>query len=229
MDKIRILLADDHPLIRSGIVTLLQSYKDFEIVGEAQDGEEAVEKTKVLKPDVLIIDLSMPKLSGIEATGIITKKHPDVKVLVLTMHENEEYVYQILKSGAGGYVLKSAGKEELSAAIRAVAKGEKFFSPRVSEIMAESYVRRKEGGETSSKVEVIPLTRREKEILRLVVTGLTNQQIADQLCISPRTVDTHRTNIMQKLDIHDVANLVRYAIEHGMTSLGTEDQTTKEP
>jgi len=229
MDKIRILLADDHPLIRCGIATLLQSYKDFEIVGEAQDGEEAVEKTKVLKPDVLIIDLSMPKLSGIEATGIITKKHPDVKVLVLTMHENEEYVYQILKSGAGGYVLKSAGKEELSAAIRAVAKGEKFFSPRVSEIMAESYVRRREGGETSSKVEMIPLTRREKEILRLVVTGLTNQQIADQLCISPRTVDTHRTNIMQKLDIHDVANLVRYAIEHGMTSLGTEDQTTKEP
>ena len=229
MDKIRILLADDHPLIRSGIVTLLQSYKDFEIVGEAQDGEEAVEKTKVLKPDVLIIDLSMPKLSGIEATGIITKKHPDVKVLVLTMHENEEYVYQILKSGAGGYVLKSAGKEELSAAIRAVAKGEKFFSPRVSEIMAESYVRRKERGETLSKGEMIPLTRREKEILRLVVTGLTNQQIADQLCISPRTVDTHRTNIMQKLDIHDVANLVRYAIEHGMTSLGTEDQTTKGP
>jgi two-component system response regulator NreC len=216
-------------LIRSGIVTLLQSYKDFEIVGEAQDGEEAVEKTKILKPDVLIIDLSMPKLSGIEATGIITKKHPDVKVLVLTMHENEEYVYQILKSGAGGYVLKSAGKEELSAAIRAVAKGEKFFSPRVSEIMAESYVRRKEGGETLSKGEMIPLTRREKEILRLVVKGLTNQQIADQLCISPRTVDTHRTNIMQKLDIHDVANLVRYAIEHGMTSLGTEDQTTKEP
>jgi two-component system response regulator NreC len=171
----------------------------------------------------------MPKLSGIEATGIITKKHPDVKVLVLTMHENEEYVYQILKSGAGGYVLKSAGKEELSAAIRAVAKGEKFFSPRVSEIMAESYVRRKERGETLSKGEMIPLTRREKEILRLVVKGLTNQQIADQLCISPRTVDTHRTNIMQKLDIHDVANLVRYAIEHGMTSLGTEDQTTKEP
>jgi two-component system response regulator NreC len=229
MDKIRILLADDHPLIRSGISTLLQSYKDFEIVGEAQDGEEAVEKTKVLKPDVLIIDLSMPKLSGIEATGIITKKHPDVKVLVLTMHENEEYVYQILKSGAGGYVLKSAGKEELSAAIRAVAKGEKFFSPRVSEIMAQSYVRRKEGGETSSKGEMIPLTRREKEILRLVVKGFTNQQIADQLCISPRTVDTHRTNIMQKLNIHDVANLVRYAIEHGMTSLGTEDQTTKEP
>jgi two-component system response regulator NreC len=229
MDKIRILLADDHPLIRSGISTLLQSYKDFEIVGEAQDGEEAVEKTKVLKPDVLIIDLSMPKLSGIEATGIITKKHPDVKVLVLTMHENEEYVYQILKSGAGGYVLKSAGKEELSAAIRAVAKGEKFFSPRVSEIMAQSYVRRKEGGETSSKGEMIPLTRREKEILRLVVKGFTNQQIADQLCISPRTVDTHRTNLMQKLNIHDVANLVRYAIEHGMTSLGTEDQTTKEP
>lgn len=228
MDKIRILLADDHPLIRSGIATLLQSYKDFEIVGEAQDGEEAVEKTKDLEPDVLVIDLSMPKLSGIEATKIITKRYPEVRVLVLTMHENEEYVYQILKSGAGGYVLKSAGKEELSAAIRAVAKGERFFSPRVSEIMAESYVRRMEGGEASSKAGDIPLTRREKEILGLVAKGLTNQQIADHLCISPRTVDTHRTNIMQKLNIHDVANLVRYAIEHGITSLGGGDQTPKE-
>ncbi len=228
MDKIRILLADDHTLIRSGIATLLQTYKDFEIVGEAQDGEEAVEKTKDLEPDVVVMDLSMPKLSGIEATKIITKKYPEVRVLVLTMHENEEYVYQILKSGAGGYVLKSAGKEELSAAIRAVAKGEKFFSPRVSEIMAESYVRRMEGGEASSKAGDIPLTRREKEILGLVAKGLTNQQIADHLCISPRTVDTHRTNIMQKLNIHDLANLVRYAIEHGITSLGAGDQTPKE-
>ena len=220
MDKIRILLADDHTLIRNGISTLLQSYQDLEVVGEAEDGVEAVRKTKEIKPDVVVIDVSMPKLSGIDATKAIKKEHPEIHVLVLTMHENEEYVYQILKSGAAGYVLKSAGKEELSAAIRAVARGEKFFSQRVSEIMAESYVRRVEGGESSPKAGEVSLTKREREILALVVQGLTNQQIADQLCISPRTVDTHRTNIMQKLDIHDVANLVRYAIEHGITSVG---------
>lgn len=218
MDKIRILLADDHALIRSGIATLLQGSADFSIIGEAKDGEEAVQKAKELNPDVVVIDLSMPKLSGVEATKIIKKKYPNIRVLVLTMHENEEYVYQILKSGAGGYVLKSAGKEELSSAIRAVARGEKFFSPRVSQIMAEGYLRRAEEDEMKRRQDDVPLTRREKEILALVANGLTNQQIADQLYISPRTVDTHRTNIMQKLDIHDVVNLVRYAIEHGITT-----------
>jgi two-component system, NarL family, response regulator NreC len=219
MDKIRILLADDHTLIRSGIATLLQSIKDFSIVGEAEDGEDAVQKTSELLPDVVVIDLSMPKLNGIEATKIIKKRYPETNVLVLTMHENEEYVYQILRSGACGYVLKSAGRDELATAIRAAAKGERFFSPKISQIMADGYVKRVEGTSESPKADV-PLTRREKEILGLVATGLTNQQIADQLFISPRTVDTHRTNIMQKLGIHDLANLVRYAIEHGITTEG---------
>ncbi|MCX6135153.1 MAG: response regulator transcription factor [Ignavibacteriales bacterium] len=220
MDKIRILLADDHMLIRSGIATLLQSIKDFVIVGEAEDGEDAVHKTSELRPTVVVIDLSMPKLSGIEATKIIKKRYPETNVLVLTMHENEEYVYQILKSGASGYVLKSAGKDELATAIRAAAKGEKFFSPRISQLMAEGYVKRVEkGGQDAARVDVT-LTRREREILALVASGLTNQQIADQLFISPRTVDTHRTNLMQKLEIHDLANLVRYAIEHGIIAEG---------
>jgi len=227
MDKIRILLADDHTLIRTGIATLLQTNRDFEIVGEAQDGEEAVEKTGQLRPDVLVIDLSMPKLSGIEATRIIKRKYPDVNVLVLTMHESEEYVYQILKSGAGGYILKSAGKEELSAAIRAVVRGERFFSSRVSQIMAEGYLRRVEAAGQQAKADDMPLTRREKEILTLVVKGLTNQQIADQLNISPRTVDTHRTNIMQKLGIHEVANLVRYAIEHGIAPAEGDNKSSE--
>jgi two-component system response regulator NreC len=227
MDKIRVLLADDHTLIRSGIATLLQSNKDFLVVGEAEDGEEAVRKTGELKPTVVVLDLSMPKLSGIEATKQIKKKYPEVNVLVLTMHENEEYVYQILKSGAAGYVLKSAGKDELIAAIRAAAKGEKFFSPRISQLMAEGYVRRVEQVATEIEPGDVPLTRREREVLILVVDGMTNQQIADQLFISPRTVDTHRTNIMQKLNIHDLANLVRYAIEHGIAGSGEGTQPKK--
>ena len=228
MDKIRILLADDHTLIRSGIATLLQSIKDFSVVGEAEDGEDAVHKTGELRPDVIVIDLSMPKLSGIEATKIIKKRYPETNVLVLTMHENEEYVYQILKSGASGYVLKSAGKDELAAAIRAAAKGEKFFSPKISQLMAEGYIKRVEKGTSDSAKGDVPLTRREREILALVASGLTNQQIAEQLYISPRTVDSHRTNIMQKLEIHDLANLVRYAIEHGIIK-GGEGLTPSKP
>jgi two-component system, NarL family, response regulator NreC len=227
MDKIRVLLADDHTLIRSGIATLLQNNKDFLVVGEAEDGEEAVRKSGELKPTVVVLDLSMPKLSGIEATKQIKKKFPEVNILVLTMHENEEYVYQIIKSGAAGYVLKSAGKDELIAAIRAAAKGEKFFSPRISQLMAEGYVRRVEQVATEIEPGDVPLTRREREVLILVVDGMTNQQIAEQLFISPRTVDTHRTNIMQKLNIHDLANLVRYAIDHGIARQGESSQPRK--
>jgi DNA-binding NarL/FixJ family response regulator len=229
MDKIRVLLADDHTLIRSGIATLLQSSKDIQVVGEAADGEEAVRKTGDLLPAVVVIDLSMPKLSGIEATKILKRKFPEVNVLVLTMHENEEYVFQILKAGASGYVLKSAGKEELSAAIRAAAQGEKYFSPRISQLMAEGYVKRLDQASGEAQSGDVPLTRREREILALVAKGLTNQQIADQLFISPRTVDSHRTNIMQKLDIHDLANLVRYAIEHEITAGGDDTNPPLKP
>jgi DNA-binding NarL/FixJ family response regulator len=213
MNKIRILLADDHPLVRSGLIKLLEPYKEFVIIGEAGDGEEAVAMTKKLEPDVVVIDLSMPKLSGVEATKIIRKNSPSAKVLVLTMHDNEEYVYQILKSGAGGYMLKNCGRDELAAAIRAVARGDRFFSPRVNEIMMEGYLRKSEGREgTPMNDDDLPLTKREKEILFYIADGLNNTQIAEKLFISARTVETHRTNIMQKLDIHDAANLVRFAL-----------------
>lgn len=219
MDKIRLLLADDHELVRSGLVKLLETYKDLVVIGEAGDGLEAVEKTKRLKPDVLVIDLSMPKLSGIDATKIIRKECPTVRVLVLTMHQNEEYVYQIFKSGAGGYILKEAGKDELANAIRTVARGEKFVSSRVSEIMVDGFIRKTgvRSGDLSngSGPDEVTLTKREKEILSLIADGLNNHEISDKLFISPRTVETHRTNIMQKLDIHDIGNLVKFAIEHG--------------
>jgi two-component system response regulator NreC len=213
MNKIQILLADDHPMVRSGLIKLLEPYKEFIVVGEAGDGEEAVAMTKKLEPDIVIIDLSMPKLSGIEATKLIRKNNPTTKVLVLTMHDNEEYVYQIFKCGAGGYMLKNTGKDDLAAAIRAVAKGETFFSPRVSEIMVSAYLRKADvREELPLSNEDVLLTKREKEILFYIADGLNNSQIAEKLFISARTVDTHRTNIMQKLDIHDAANLVRYAL-----------------
>jgi two-component system, NarL family, response regulator NreC len=213
MNKIRILLADDHPMVRSGLIKLLEPFKEFIIVGEASDGEEAVAMTKKLEPDVVIIDLSMPKLSGVEATKIIRKNFPSAKVLVLTMHDNEEYVYQILKSGAGGYMLKSSGRDELAAAIRAVARGDRFFSPRVSEIVMEAYLRKSEArGDLPMTDDDLPLTKREREILYYIADGFNNSQIGEKLFISARTVETHRTNIMQKLDIHDAANLVRFAL-----------------
>jgi DNA-binding NarL/FixJ family response regulator len=222
MEKIKIVLADDHELVRSGLMKLLETYKDLTVIGEAGDGVEAVEKTKTLNPDVLIIDLSMPKLSGVEATKIIRKECPNVAVLVLTMHQNEEYVYQIFKSGAGGYILKDAGKDELAAAIRAVARGEKYFSSRVSQIMVNGFLRKTSARDesTSSGVEGlnVSLTKREKEVLSLIAEGLNNLEISEKLFISPRTVDTHRTNIMQKLNIHDAANLVKFAIEHGFSA-----------
>jgi DNA-binding NarL/FixJ family response regulator len=213
MNKIRILLADDHPMVRSGLIKLLEPFKEFIIVGEASDGEEAVAMTKKLEPDVVIIDLSMPKLSGVEATKIIRKDFPSAKVLVLTMYDNEEYVYQILKSGAGGYMLKNSGRDELAAAIRAVARGDRFFSPRVSEIVMEAYLRKSEGRDDLPMTDDdLPLTKREREVLQYIADGFNNLQIAEKLFISARTVETHRTNIMQKLDIHDAANLVRFAL-----------------
>ncbi|MEK6566051.1 MAG: response regulator transcription factor [Bacteroidota bacterium] len=215
MEKIRILLADDHALVRSGLIRLLEPNKDILVIGEAEDGEETIRKTKELKPDVVVIDLSMPKISGIEAAKIIRKDCPESRVLVLTMHENEEYVYQIFRSGANGYILKNANRNEITTAIRAVAKGERFFSPRVSEIMVEGYLRKAEEREKQTDSSDVELTTREGEVLSLIAEGFNNQQIADKLFISPRTVDTHRTNIMQKLDVHDSANLVKYALEHG--------------
>jgi DNA-binding NarL/FixJ family response regulator len=215
MGTIRVLLADDHELVRKGIIALLQSVPDIEIVGEAEDGAEAIRKVEELHPDVVVLDLSMPRLSGVDATRAISRKQPDTAVLILTMHEDEEYLVQILKLGAKGYVVKSAGREELTLAIRIVAKGEQYFSHQVSSKLVREYMR--DGAQRAQQPDgsEYDLTRRELEILSMIGEGLNNQQIGERLFISPRTVDTHRTNIMQKLDIHDAANLVRFAIEHG--------------
>ncbi len=216
MKKTKILVVDDHPLVRFGVINQLKSCDDYVVVGEAEDGEDAIAKTKALTPDLVIMDIFMPGLSGIEATKLIKKKYPDTKILILTGFENEDYVYQIIRSGAGGYVLKSVEKEELLEAVAAVVRGEKFFSPRISKLILDNFIRKAEGQKSPISGDEDVLTKREKEIVALVADGLTNQQIAEKLFISARTVDTHRTNIMQKLNIHDVANLVRYAIEKGL-------------
>ncbi len=215
MKKIRILVVDDHPLARFGIKNQLKDVEDLVIVGEAEDGEAAMQKVKELHPDVVILDLFIPVLSGFEVVKLVRKQFPDVHVMILTAYEQEEYLHQALEFGAEGYLLKSAEKEELLAGVRAVSKGERTFSPRIKEFIIKGYMTNRDLNR-SNQLPPTSLTTREKEILDLVSQGLTNQQIAEKLFISSRTIDSHRTNIMHKLGVHDVAHLVRYAIEHGL-------------
>jgi DNA-binding NarL/FixJ family response regulator len=222
--RIRVIVADDHVIVRRGIVSLLSLVKDFEVVGEAANGRIAVEMALQKMPDVILMDISMPELSGLEATRIIKKKLPDAKILVLSAFDNEEYVIQILQSGANGYLLKNVSPEEIYAAVKAVNDGLAFFSPTISKIVLDGYVKRTAAGaaaktEPAHPLSAGPLTVREKEILQLVAEGKSHQQIADLLYISVRTVDTHRNNIMKKLNLHDTASLVTYAIRHGIAIL----------
>jgi DNA-binding NarL/FixJ family response regulator len=219
MKKIKILIADDHSLVRTGLRQLLEGSAEFSVVGEAESGEEAVRQVAKLKPDIAILDISMPGMSGIEATRTIGRENTGTRVLILTIHESEEYIYQMVRAGASGYVLKDAGRDELFTAVRAVAAGERFFSPGVSKLMVEEFIRRATEQESGPPAPDEVLTNRESEILKHIAEGLTNQQIADKLFISVRTVDTHRTNLMQKLDIHDTASLVRYAIQKGLVDI----------
>jgi DNA-binding NarL/FixJ family response regulator len=221
MKKTRIIIADDHSVVRSGLRLLLQSSPDFAVVAEAEDGEEAVTLVDRHKPDVVIMDISMPKMNGIEATGMMRQNDPDLKIIILTVHEDEEYVYQMLRAGASGYVLKSAGKKEIFAAIESALSGERFFSPGISKLIIEGFIKRdkeqlQDQIQTHSKQQ---LTKREIEVLQFIAQGLTNRKIAEALFLSIRTINTHRTNLMQKLDIHDTARLVRYAIETGLVKL----------
>jgi two-component system response regulator NreC len=224
MAKTRILLADDHDVVRSGLRALLRTSPDFAVVGEAVDGEEAVRMARETKPDVVIMDISMPNLDGIAATKVIKDTLPDVKVVILTVHEDEEYAYQVLRAGASGYVLKNAGKKDIFKAIESAVSGQRFFSPGISNIIVESFIKR---ANEQPKVESQPapasdqpLTKRELEVLKYIALGQTNRQIADTLFLSFRTVNTHRANIMQKLDIHETAGLVRYAISIGLVNSG---------
>jgi two-component system, NarL family, response regulator NreC len=220
-DKITIVVADDHNIVRRGLVSLLSLSERFEIVGEAEDGRSAVERVLETRPDVVLMDISMPNLNGLEATRKIKNQAPEVKVLMLSAHDNEAYVLESIRCGGNGYVLKNSSAEDLHAAITAVHSGQAFFSPGISKILADDYLRRvREGIQDNDIPQPGPrLTQREREILQLIAEGKTHQQIADMLHISVRTVDTHRNNIIQKLDIHDTAGLVTYAIKNGIIIL----------
>jgi two-component system, NarL family, response regulator NreC len=212
--KIRVLLADDHTILRAGLRMMLNAQPDIEVVGEASDGRQALTEALRLQPDVVLMDITMPELNGIEATRQIKRALDSTRVLILTMHENEEYLFQVLRAGASGYILKEAADTELISAIRVVYSGRFYMSPSAQTMMVGDYLLRVRSGEERDSYSA--LTEREREILKLVAEGLTNNQIAERLYISPKTVDTHRTHIMDKLNLHSRAELVKYAMRRGL-------------
>jgi len=221
MKKIRILIADDHSIVRQGLRALFQSVPEFSIIGEAANGEELVDLAASLQPDVAIVDISMPELNGIEATRILKENNSGARILILTIHDEEEYVSQMIRAGADGYVLKDTDKDELFMAVRAVAAGGRFFSPGISKLIIDEFVKQARDPYAARLPSSQLLTRRESEILRYIAQGVTSKKIAEKLFLSIRTVNTHRTNLMQKLNIHDTAGLVRYAIQNGMVDVKT--------
>jgi two-component system response regulator NreC len=210
MGTVRILLADDHSLLREGLRLLLEKQPHFAVVAEAGDGREAVRLAEELHPDVVVMDIAMPELNGIEATLRIVNGLPRTSVLILSMHHDESYVARALKAGARGYLLKDSLKADLLSAVLAVTEGRSFFSPRVSRILQEDYMRKLTGGDVEDSFDL--LTDREREILQLVAEGRTNKEVASRLSLSVHTVDTHRGNILQKLNLHSVPELILYAV-----------------
>jgi two-component system response regulator NreC len=213
--KVRVLIADDHAIVREGVRMILSTHPDIEVVGEASNGEQAVSLAQTLRPDVVVMDISMPGMNGIEATQQIRQRAAGVNVLALTMHEDDHYVFQLLKAGAAGYVLKRAAATDLVDAVRAAARGEAFLYPSVAKTVVADYLRRLQRGEAERK-PYDGLTPREREVLALIAEGHTNQQIANRLFISIKTVQTHRAHIFEKLGLHDRTELVRYAIRVGL-------------
>ncbi len=217
MKKIRVLLAEDHTIVRQGLVALLRSEPEIEVAGEASDGVEAVDMAKKLIPDIVLMDIAMRNLNGLEATRKIKKLFPHMKVLVLTMYENEEWIFQILKAGASGYLIKDSAMTDLISAIRAVNQGDSFLSPSISKKVIDEYIRKAEVGEKGRLDDL--LSDREREVLQLIAEGNSIPQIASLLCISKKTVEAHKTHIMEKLNIHDKVGLIKYAIRMGLTKV----------
>lgn len=215
-NKLSIVLADDHTILREGLRALLAADSNFEIVGEAQDGREAVRCVEKLGPDLILMDLSMPRMSGMDAIREIKKRYPETKIIALTVHKTEEYLLTTLQAGADGFVLKDATHDELLLAIKNVMGGRSYLSPGVSEKVIEGYLKGKEGSRALGSWE--SLSQREREVLKLIAEGYKNREIAEDLCISLKTVEKHRANLMKKLDLHNAAALTVYAVEKGLVN-----------
>jgi DNA-binding NarL/FixJ family response regulator len=216
MASISVLIADDHEIIRFGISTFLSSSEDIEIVGEASTGEECLQLFQETHPDICILDIGMPDKDGIETAKEIRGFKEETKILILSMHINEDILREALEANVNGYLLKNTEKADLLHGIRAIIKGQQVFSDPISDLMKESFLNRTN---QSKNFDYQEITKREQEILQLIVDGLTSKQIAEKLYISPRTVDTHRANLMEKLDLNNIADLVRYAIQNNLVSL----------
>lgn len=214
MSKISILIVDDHDILRGGIRAILEKESDFTVIGEASNGQEAVDKAESKKPDLILMDISMPKLNGLQATLRIKKILPGTKIIILSRHCSQEYVYKSLKSGASGYLIKKSAYSELIPAIRTVYQNRRYLSPDVSELLIDDFLGTHTPVDDLNIFEA--LTDREQEVLQLIAEGLSNKEIAGQLHVSLNTVSTHRTHIMSKLDIHSTASLIKYAIECGL-------------
>jgi two-component system, NarL family, response regulator NreC len=216
MAKLRLLLADDHVLMRQGLRKLLEEKPEWTVVAEAGDGRSAVQAAVAHRPDIVILDIGMPLLNGIEASRQIVHRLPDTGVLILSMHPDEAYVTQAVQAGARGYLLKDSAAQDLIAAVAAVAKGQSFFSPPVARVMVDEYVRRLADRGIVDRYDT--LSEREREILQLVAEGYNNKKIAEMLNVSPTTVETHRAHLLQKLDLHSAAEVVLYAVRRGLVS-----------
>ena len=215
-NKLSIVLADDHTILREGLRALLSAESNFEIVGEARDGREAVRCVEKLGPDLILMDLSMPRMSGMEAIREIKKRYPETKIIALTVHKTEEYLLTTLQAGADGFVLKDATHDELIMAIKNVMGGKSYLSPGVSEKVIEGYLDGKKSTQSLTSWE--SLSQREREVLKLIAEGYKNKEIAEDLCISLKTVEKHRANLMKKLDLHNAAALTVYAVDKGLVN-----------
>lgn len=214
MRKTKVLIADDHAIVREGLRHLLNSQQDMEVVGEAQDGMEALKRVKELQPDVTLLDIAMPRLSGLEAIHLIKRAVPHTQIVVLSMHQKEAYVHRVLESGALGYVLKASPSSEVLAAIRAVRRNEYFLSSKIGAEVVKIYLQRPKEEPSDSRYDL--LSEREQQVFRLMVEGNSTKQIADILSVSPKTTEKHRANVMKKLGLHDLVALVKYAIKIGV-------------